>query len=269
MDSNAEHIILSVDNYEQAAALRRERPFSCPAESTAMVKPAHLVRATSRILPSSAPSIARSAWTVAADAGLRPVRPLGPVQGELTTREIAGMIVARLSGDSKPEIATYAGHLGRLRCVKPYVVQGGVDPFGAVGGAPDSWRQTTSLPAGHSLLDLVEALVVDAAGGRMAEGEHWLRYVTLTFRCPSLFAELRLSQEGKDILDGGGRLAAAIAPLAGLRASYAIEAPSLPASLPEALRAAARSTPSPSRIVVSRSLDLGVIVDLLEEMQND
>ncbi|WP_165790967.1 hypothetical protein [Pleomorphomonas carboxyditropha] len=145
----------------------------------------------------------------------------------------------------------------------------GSSPFATVSGVPDVWCQTAGLPAGHSFLDLIEALVVDALAGRMDEGAHWLRYINLTFSRPSLCAELRLSPEGRDVLDGGGHLAAAIAPLAGLRAMYAVEPPSLPASLTEALKAAVRSTPEPSRIRVARMLDVGAIADLLEEMRND
>lgn len=223
IDSNDEHIFPNVDKCVMAAAMKHERPFSCPLPRKIIMRPAHLLRATTAVLPAAAPSIARSAWAVASDVGLRPVRGLGPTQGEVTTREIAAMLVCRLVGDSKPEIAAFAEHLGRLQCVRPHIVTDGRSPFAEVWGVPEGWRQTAALPAGHSFIDLIEALVVDALAGRFAEGEHWLRYLELRFHRPALMAELRLADAGRDVLDAGGHQAAAIAPLVGLRACYCVE----------------------------------------------
>lgn len=232
------------------------------------MRPAHLLRATTAVLPAAAPSIARSAWAVASDVGLRQVRGLGRLQGEVTSREIAAMLVCRLSGDSKPEIATYAGRLGRLQCIRRFIATDGSSGFATVSGVPDAWRQTSSLPAGHDFLSLIDSLVVDTLASRMHEGAHWLRYLELRFHRPALMAEIRLSPEGRDVLDGGGHLATAISHLAGLRGVYAVEPPTLPASLSEALAAAGRSIPVASRIGITRTLDVGVILDIIEEMRH-
>lgn len=248
MDSNIGYENTNIENCESVAALRAGGLF-CSQNGRCPVKPVTLLRAAAAIFPAPAPTTTRTAWAVAADAGLRPVRPRGPFRNEVAPREIAALLVARLAGDDKPSIAALTGELGRMRSVSPVM------------GVPPEWIATRRLPAGHRMLDLIEALVIDALAGRMDAMRDMLGSVLLSFHGAPLGAQFRLSSDGVDALANGNPSGSPLTLLSSMRATYR-------AAVGNAASGSQKGFGGASGIAASRTMTVGAILELVESTRH-
>jgi hypothetical protein len=153
--------------------------------------------------------------------GLLPRGQRGPGRScILEPRHVAIALTARLVTGRPARVVEKVCRYGVMPCIQPIVINpDDPEPLANIEGVPSEWEAVRALPIGHNIVQLVEALLIDSAAGRMEVGAIAWHFIEFRSYAPVPRITVGLTSEGRDAIEAGGWLADAVSAAA-IKAEY-------------------------------------------------